>query len=27
VLRLLGVIHRINRNPLRPAARDFEGVM
>jgi radical SAM superfamily enzyme YgiQ (UPF0313 family) len=25
--RLFQVVHRINRKPLRPAARDFEGVM
>lgn len=27
ISRLLEVVHRINRKPLRPAARDFEGVM
>ncbi|MEZ4414352.1 MAG: radical SAM protein [Gemmatimonadota bacterium] len=27
VVRLFRVVHRINRRPLRPAARDFEGVM
>jgi len=25
--RVLKIVHRINRKPLRPAARDFEGVM
>jgi radical SAM superfamily enzyme YgiQ (UPF0313 family) len=27
ISRLFHVVHRINRKPLRPAARDFEGVM
>ena len=27
ISRLLGVVHRINRKPMRPHARDFEGVM
>ncbi len=27
ISRLLGVVHRINRKPLRSDARDFEGVM
>ena len=27
VSRLLGVVHKINRKPLRSEARDFEGVM
>jgi hypothetical protein len=26
-MKLLDVVHRINRKPLREAARDFEGVM
>lgn len=27
MMRLLDIVHRINRRPLREAARDFEGVM
>lgn len=27
VMRLLGIVHQINRKPLMAAARDFEGVM
>jgi radical SAM superfamily enzyme YgiQ (UPF0313 family) len=27
MMRLLDIVHRINRKPLREAARDFEGVM
>ena len=27
ISRLLGIVHRINRKPLRASARDFEGVM
>jgi anaerobic magnesium-protoporphyrin IX monomethyl ester cyclase len=27
ISKLLGIVHKINRKPLRPSARDFEGVM
>jgi hypothetical protein len=27
VVRLLATVHRINRKPLSPSAREFEGVM
>ena len=27
ISRLLRIVHKINRKPLRPNARDFEGVM
>jgi hypothetical protein len=27
MMKLLDIVHRINRRPLREAARDFEGVM
>jgi radical SAM superfamily enzyme YgiQ (UPF0313 family) len=27
VMRLIGAVHRVNRRPIREAAREFEGVM